>query len=125
MSDSTGLVFPWEHDAMTGKEMPDGLRSPEQILYLSLRLLYQQHRLKMISRETAVAEKKRLVKEYEMDKRDYKGQMYYINQMRMSKKACSRYRLNRTLENADLLADVVDGLEEFPEGGFPVEKTAL
>lgn len=44
------LAFPWERQAMNGDEMPDGLGYPEQILYLSLRLLYKSLRQGVIER---------------------------------------------------------------------------
>ena len=36
MADETGIVLPWEKDAMAGLEMPDGLSYPDQILYMEL-----------------------------------------------------------------------------------------
>lgn len=64
MAEETGIVLPWEKDAMAGLEMPDGLSYPEQILYLSLRMLYRQYYQKTIDRETATKEKKKLLHEY-------------------------------------------------------------
>ena len=43
MADETGIVLQWEKDAMAGLEMPDGLSYPDQILYLELRMLYNQY----------------------------------------------------------------------------------
>ena len=64
MADETGIVLPWEKDAMAGLEMPDGLPYPDQILYLELRMLYRQYYQKIIDRETAKKEKKKLLDEY-------------------------------------------------------------
>ena len=64
MADETGIVLPWEKDAMAGLEMPDGLSYPDQILYLCLRMLYHQYYQKVIDRETATKEKKKLLDEY-------------------------------------------------------------
>ena len=58
MADETGIVLPWEKDAMAGLEMPGGLSYPDQILYLELRMLYHQYYQKVIDRETATKEKK-------------------------------------------------------------------
>ena len=63
MADETGIVLPWEKDAMAGLEMPDGLSYPDQILYLELRMLYHQYYQKIIGRETATKEKKTAHKE--------------------------------------------------------------
>jgi hypothetical protein len=61
MADETGIVLPWENDAMAGLEMPNGLSYPDQILYLGLRMLYAQYFKKAIDRETATKEKKKLL----------------------------------------------------------------
>ena len=61
MADETGIVLPWEKDAMAGLEMPKGLSYPGQILYLELRMLYHQYYQKVIDRETATKEKKNLL----------------------------------------------------------------
>ena len=50
MADETGIVLPWEMDAIAGLEMPDGLGYPDQILYLCLRMLYRQYYQKAIDR---------------------------------------------------------------------------
>ena len=51
MADETGIVLPWEKDAMAGLEMPNGLSYPDQILYLELRMLYHQYYQKVIVRQ--------------------------------------------------------------------------
>ena len=58
MAEETGIVLPWEKDAMAGLEMPNGLSYPDQILYLSLLMLYRQYYQKIIERDTATKEKK-------------------------------------------------------------------
>ena len=62
MADETGIVLPWEKDAMAGLEMPDGLSYPDQVLYLELRLWYIQYNPKLIDRETGVREKNKMIK---------------------------------------------------------------
>ena len=68
MAKETGIVLPWEKDAMAGLEMPDGLSYPDQILYLGLRMLYRQYYQKVIDRETAKKEKKKLIEKSEVAK---------------------------------------------------------
>lgn len=67
---STGITFPFEQIAISGGEMPDGLTGPEQRFFLGLRALYHQKRVGIITRETAVAEKKKLVHTYSKDVAD-------------------------------------------------------
>ena len=45
--------------------MPDELNSAEQLLFLSLRMLYIQHALGKLTVEQARTEKTRIIKEYE------------------------------------------------------------
>lgn len=58
-------TFPWEAMAAKGEEMPDGLEYPDQIMYLQLRLLYAQLKQGIITRDKAIAEKKKLFIEYQ------------------------------------------------------------
>ena len=54
---STGIEFEWERKAIRGDELPDDLGYPEQVLYLELRMLYEQYRNKIIDRDAATREK--------------------------------------------------------------------
>lgn len=53
--------------AGTGGPMPDELNGAEQLLFLSLRMLYIQHALEKITIEQAKLEKVRIIKEYEVN----------------------------------------------------------
>ena len=109
MADETGIVLPWEKDAMAGMEMPDGLSYPDQILYLSLRMLYAQYFKKIIDRETATKEKKKLLDEYRCYQ--YREEMgnHWVEVIRMTDLARCDYKKNRTLENADRLVEIIEG----------------
>ena len=109
MADETGVVLPWEKDAMAGLEMPDGLSYPDQILYLSLRMLYAQYFKKIIDRETATKEKKKLLDEYRCYQ--YREEMgnHWVEVIRMTDLARCDYKKNRTLENADRLVEIIEG----------------
>lgn len=63
-SETTGVTFPWEQQAINGEPLPDGLGYAEKVLYLGLRSLYFQVRNKFIPRETAIIEKKKLLEDY-------------------------------------------------------------
>lgn len=109
MADETGIVLPWEKDAMAGLEMPDGLSYPDQILYLSLRMLYAQYFKKLIDRETATKEKKKLIDEYKCYQ--YREEMgnHWVEVIRLTDLARCDYKKNRTLENADRLVEIIEG----------------
>ena len=53
-----------ERNAMAGIELPDGYTQPEQLLFLSLRVLHWEYRHRQIGLEQARKEKERLAREY-------------------------------------------------------------
>ena len=109
MADETGIVLPWEKDAMAGLEMPDGLSYTDQILYLELRMLYNQYYKKVIDRDTATKEKKKLLDEYRVNQfREELGKQW-VEVIRLTDLARCDYKKNRTLENADRLIEIIEG----------------
>ena len=109
MADETGIVLPWEKDAMAGLEMPDGLSYQDQILYMELRMLYNQYYQKVIDRETATKEKKKLLDEYRVNQfREEMGKQW-VEVIRLTDIARCDYKKNRTLENADRLIEIIEG----------------
>ena len=109
MADETGIVLPWEKDAMAGLEMPDGLSDPDQILYLELRMLYNQYYKKVIDRETATKEKKKLLDEYRVNQFREEIGKQWVDVIRLTDIARCDYKKNRTLENADRLIEIIEG----------------
>ena len=109
MAEETGIILPWEKDAMAGLEMPNGLSYPDQILYLELRMLYRQYFQKVIDRETAIKEKKKLLDEYRCCQ--YREEMgnHWVEVIRLTDLARCDYKKNRTLENADRLVEIIEG----------------
>ena len=109
MADETGIVLQWEKDAMAGLEMPDSLSYPDQILYLELRMLYHQYYQKVIDRETATKEKKKLLDEYRVNQfREEMGNQW-VEVVRLTDIARCDYKKNRTLENADRFIEIIEG----------------
>ena len=109
MADETGTVLPWEKDAMAGLEMPDGLSYPDKILYLELRMLYHQYYQKVIDRDIATKEKKKLLDEYRVNQfREEMGNQW-VEVVRLTDIARCDYKKNRTLENADRLIEIIEG----------------
>lgn len=60
-----------EHLAATDSEMPDGLSMPEELLFLTLRTLYQNFHSGAVSQDRAKREKSRIYAAYEILKKDY------------------------------------------------------
>lgn len=107
--EATGIVLPWEKDAMAGLEMPKGLPYPDQILYLCLRNLYSQYFKKIIDRETATKEKKKLLDEYRCYQFREEMGNHWVEVIRITDLARCEYKKNRTLENADRLVEIIEG----------------
>lgn len=109
MAEETGIVLPWEKDAMAGLEMPDGLSYPDQILYLSLRMLYRQYYQKTIDRETATKEKKKLLDEYKIYQFREELEKQWVEIIRLTELARAEYRKKPCHENAMKLIDIIEG----------------
>lgn len=109
MADETGVVLPWEKDAMAGLEMPDGLSYPDSILYLELRMLYHQYFKKVIDRETATKEKKKLLDEYRCYQYQHEMGKEWVEVIRLTELARAEYRKNPCHENAMKLIEIIEG----------------
>ena len=89
--------------------MPNGLSYPDQILYLSLRMLYRQYYQKIIDRETATKEKKKLLDEYKIYQFREELEKQWVEIIRLTELARAEYRKNPCHENAMKLIDIIEG----------------
>lgn len=105
----TNEGFPYERQAKDGNEMPNGLEYPDQVLYLCFRMLYAQLKQGIIDRETAIREKKKLLREYESYKFIDQMGKQWVQVIKDTETARSEYRKCRTIENADKLLIAIDG----------------
>ena len=102
-------AFEYEKQAMDGQEMPDGLEYPEQVAFLSFRMLYAQLRMGIITREVAIREKKKLLDEYRQYKFVESLGKEWVQIIKDTEAARAAYRKDRSLENADQLIFAIDG----------------
>jgi hypothetical protein len=109
VSESTGIILPWEQQTIRGEEMPDGLRYAEQILYLCLRMLYAQKKLGIIDRDTAILEKKKLLDEYQCYDFQQKMGDERVAVIKETELARAEFRKNPTVENAEALVEIIEG----------------
>ena len=100
-----------ERQAMDGNEMPNGLEYPDQVLDLCFRMLYAQLRQGIIDRDTAIREKKKLLREYESYKFVDQMGKQWVKIIKDTEIARSEYLKNRTLENADKLLQAIYQVE--------------
>ena len=108
-SKATGVTFLYERQAMNGEEMPDGLEYPDQVAFILMRGLYDQLRKRVVARETAIREKKKIMKEYEAYKFVDQMGKEWVEAIKATELARAAYRKNRTLENADKLLVAIEG----------------
>ena len=116
MADTKLLELPYEKKAMSGGQMPDGLEYPDQILFLSLRLLYDSYRRNLIDRESATREKVELLRTYEAHKIVDKMGKEWVDQIKRTELARAEYRKDKTIENADKLLACVEGGKHYGDG---------
>lgn len=101
----------YERIAMEGGEMPDNMDSSDQLMFLKLRLLYATYKRGDISREQAKREKTKFLKEYELDCAMHKLGVRWVTMIGETEKARIEYRKNRTIEAADKLLEVIEGIK--------------
>lgn len=89
--------------------MPDGLGYPDQIMFLELRMLYEQLRRGYLDRGTALKEKKKLLETYRVHQFNEQMGKEWSQQIRRTELARAAYRKARTLENADELLAAIEG----------------
>lgn len=100
-------VFDYEHMAIRGEEMPDGLPSYDQTMFLNLRSLYDQYRKGLISREIAKKEKNKLIKAWEYDKFLYELGMQWSERYKRMETLSAEYSKNPSIEVADKIMKVI------------------
>lgn len=108
-SEKTGVTLPYEKIAMAGGEIPDGLEYPDQILFLELRMLYDQLKKGIVDRPTAMKEKKKLLDAYRVYQFNDQMGKEWVERIRLTELARAAYRKERTLENADRLVALIEG----------------
>ena len=108
-SERTGVTLPYEKIAMAGGEMPDGLEYPDQVLFLELRMLYDQFKRGIVDKVAATREKKRLLDNYRMYQFNDQMGKEWAEQIKLTELARAAYRKERTLENADRLVALIEG----------------
>ena len=111
------LAFPWERAAMRGEPLPEGLPPEEQHAYLSLRQVYRDYCGKVLSREAAAGEKRRIARQAQAagKRRVFADRLteHHWRVTRDTEAAKAACRKDPSPENALRLCDVLDGLEKW------------
>ena len=108
------MVFPYETEAANGEPMPDGLSLVDQCAFYFLQTMYRGLRTGSKDRDQAIKEKGQMTYQYNkekciMESRRKMGD-FWAETYRQVEAAQNRYRKERTLEAADMLSDVLDGM---------------
>ena len=104
------MKYSFEGAAKRCEPMPEGLTLPEQMAFQALAALTVRYRCGMISAELAVRERRRIDAAYEEAARNEKLVSWCTGLRTRIEASLNNYRLTRTVEAADHLADVIDGL---------------
>lgn len=103
--------LPYERQAMANEPLPEGLSMAHQLMYLSLRTLYQLHYAGKISREQAQHDKGELLNELDkverMEQFNNKLAKHTADMYRDIELAVTTYRKNRTVDNADRVINAI------------------
>ena len=105
--EKTGVTLPYEKIAMAGGEMPDGLGYPDQIMFLALRMLYDQYKKGIIDKATATREKKRLLDEYRGYSFNEQMGKEWVEIIKQVDLLASEYRKSPSIEAADKLLKAI------------------
>lgn len=106
--------WPWEKLAIAGAEMPDGLSLEDQLAYLSMRIIYRDFRAGVTDKTKAAAEKRKIFMEWRKrtEAREAADRMtdQHIRLWREGELAREKYRKERSLEAADMMLRVMEGV---------------
>ena len=109
MAETKLQELPYERIAMSGGEMPKGLKYHDQMTFQRLRSLYHAYKQQIVSREAASREKAEILRE--RDNLKFMCDLFEEN-VEMTKKTelvIADFRKTRNLEYADMLCDILDG----------------
>lgn len=104
------MDFPYERDAMRGEPMPNGLDGADRLYYLQLVYLYHVFHTGKWTREQSAAEKQKFLRERAVNKANL---AMYQEAAQMRGKigtAISAFSNEKTVENAQTVFDIWDGL---------------
>lgn len=90
--------------------MPEGLKIADAMAYQALAHLYERYRQEMISKNDAAKEKCLILKSWEVAKLDEQLSAHHYDVIKNTETACSEFRKNPTVENAEKIVNVIDGL---------------
>lgn len=95
--------------------MPEGLPLPDQMAFTAMRNIYDAYRKKIITKDMAAAERRRLRRTYTVARETLEFQDkladHRARQLRDTEAAKTACRKDPTPENALRLCNVLDGLE--------------
>jgi EAL domain-containing protein (putative c-di-GMP-specific phosphodiesterase class I) len=109
MAETKLQELPYERIAMSGGEMPKGLKYHDQMTFQRLRNLYHAYKQQIVSREVASKEKMEILRE--RDNLKFMCDLFEEN-VEMTKKTelvISDFRKTRKIEYADMLCDILEG----------------
>lgn len=112
-----GYTFWREPMSQRGDEMPDSIPPSDKIIYLELRNLYGAVRNKIITRKTAVMEKKLLLVDYRAYQFQDEMREKWVSVIKKTEFARAEFRKNPSVERGWDLVDAIEGTLDADIGG--------
>lgn len=107
---SVGMVFGFEVEAANREPMPDGLSIVDAAAYQALANLYARYKAGFIDKDSAIKEKKKIQKSWKDGKVSDELNRYHVKLDRDTEAAKSAFLKNKTIENAERLIKIMDGI---------------
>jgi hypothetical protein len=101
--------LPYERIAMTGGEMPQGLKYHDQLTFQKLRNLYYAYKQQIVTKEVATKEKAEILQE--RDRMKFMCDLFEEN-VEMTKKTelvIADFRKTKDIKYAEHLCDILEG----------------
>lgn len=95
--------------AFAGAPLPERLDTPDTLLFLMFRNLYDYAKQTQMPREQGAKEKQRILRLYEQYRFDDKMRLHHVQVIKGTERALSDYMREPSLENADKMVEAFRG----------------
>ena len=111
MEDYYKKALPYERAAQQGEPLPAGLSYPDEITYLSLRMVYAAIRDHVIDTAAGKTERAKLIDDLRVWKYQAEMGTHWVQLIKDTELARAEYRKNPCKETADALVNTLEGLK--------------
>ncbi len=105
------MKYVWEQEAKRQAPMPDGLPIADQAAYQALALLAARYKIGAVGADQAKKERIEIDRAYGYRSSGDRLVDWTVGLRKRIEAAQANYRKDRTIENADVLSNTIDGFE--------------